>query len=260
MGGASGTDSPWRACGEWPMLVACSRGQPVPIKVVAYLQQGVMSGVIDSPEHLRDLLESSDRLTLTESKWAPFDGGLPTTSSAATIVIEDVAVAAGDEDLPGPVHAAFHPIRLEAGPYLIRGEMATLPGFDPGRALTRPTGTFVLLSDVKVSLLADANAGTASHDRALVNRYSVDRVDADLMLGFFFPGAKIEMPPPAPAPAAGAGTAAPPAATLPAATPPAAAAPPPAEPPAAAAPPPAEPPAAAAPPSSPSPAPATPQA
>jgi hypothetical protein len=115
-------------------------------------------------------------------------------------------VAAGDEELPGPVHAAFHAIRLEAGPYLIRGEMATLPGFDPGRALTRPTGTFVLLSDVKVSLLADANAGTASHDRALVNRYSVDRVDSDLMLGFFFPGAHIEMPAPAPSLHAGGDT------------------------------------------------------
>jgi hypothetical protein len=53
-------------------------------------------------------------------------------------------------------------------------------------------------------LLADSNAGTASHDRALVNRYSVDRVDSDLMLGFFFPGAQIEMPAPPPVFAAGA--------------------------------------------------------
>lgn len=178
----------------------------MPIKVVAYLPEGVLSGAIDSPEHLRDLLESSERLQVTDSKWAPFDGTLPSAAGERTIVVEDVAVAAGDEELPGPVHAAFHPIRLEAGPYLIRGEMATLPGFDPGRALTRPTGTFVLLSDVKVSLLADANAGTASHDRALVNRYSVDRVDSDLMLGFFFPGAKIEMPVPPPVFAAGADT------------------------------------------------------
>ena len=37
-----------------------------------------------------------------------------------------------------------------------------------------------------------------------MNRYSVDRVDSDLMLGFFFPGAKIEMPAPPPVFAAGA--------------------------------------------------------
>ena len=190
------------------------------IKVVAYLQEGVLGGVIDSPEHLRDLLESSERLQVTESTWTPLDGGLPTSPGEATIVMDDLAVAAGDEELPGPVHAAFHPIRLEAGPYLIRGDMATLPGFDPGRALTRPTGTFVLLSDVKVSLLADANAGTATHERAFVNRYSVDRVDADLMLGFFFPGAHMEMPEPSPAPAAGVAAAeAPPAPAAPDAQP-----------------------------------------
>jgi hypothetical protein len=198
-------------------------GTAVPIKVVAYLQEGVLGGVIDSPEHLRDLLGSSERIQVAESTWTPLDGGLPTTPGEATIVIDDLVVAAGDEALPGPVHAAFHPIRLEAGPYLIRGDLATLPGFDPGRALTRPTGTFVLLSDVKVSLLADSNAGTATHDRALINRYSVDRVDADLMLGFFFPGAQIEMPQPPPhlaagVPAAGA-TDAPPAPSAPASTP-----------------------------------------
>ena len=195
-------------------------GTAVSIKVVAYLQEGVLGGVIDSPEHLRDLLETSERLQVTESTWTPLDGGLPTSPGEATIVMDDLAVAAGDEELPGPVHAAFHPIRLEAGPYLIRGDMATLPGFDPGRALTRPTGTFVLLSDVKVSLLADANAGTATHERAFVNRYSVDRVDADLMLGFFFPGAHMEMPEPSPAPAAGVAAAeAPPAPAAPDAQP-----------------------------------------
>jgi hypothetical protein len=181
-------------------------GTAMPIKIVAYLQEGVLNGAIDSPEHLRDLLEGSERLQVTESTWAPFDGTLPSTPGESTIIIDDLVVASGNEDLPGPVHAAFHPIRIEAGPYLVRGDMATLPGFDPGRALTRPTGTFVLLSDVKISLLADANAGTASHDRALVNRYSVDRVDSDLMLGFFFPGAHIEMPEPTPALHAGGDT------------------------------------------------------
>lgn len=172
------------------------------IKIVAYLTEGVLGGVIEAPEHLRDLLETSERLQVTESTWTPLGGGLPTTPGESTIVIDDLALAAGDEEIAGPVHAAFHPIRLEAGPYLIRGDLATLPGFDPGRALTRPTGTFVLLNDVKVSLLADSNAGTAIHDRALVNRYSVDRVDADLMLGFFFPGAQMEMPAPPAVPAA----------------------------------------------------------
>jgi hypothetical protein len=183
-------------------------GQPVSIQVVAYLQEGVLSGVIDSPEHLRDLLESSDRLQVADSTWTPLDGSAPSKSGEATIIMDDLVVAAGDEELPGPVHAALHSIRLEAGPYVIEGDLATLPGFDPGRALTRPTGTFVLLSDVRITLLASPDAGAATHPRVLVNRYSVDRVDADLMLGFFFPGAHVEMPPPAGVPGAAADTAA----------------------------------------------------
>ncbi len=44
-----------------------------------------------------------------------------------------------------PVHPAWHDVILRAGPYLITGQMPTMPGFDPARALARPTGTFVLL-------------------------------------------------------------------------------------------------------------------
>jgi hypothetical protein len=36
-----------------------------------------------------------------------------------------------------------------------------------------------------------ADAGAVQHEQGLVNRYTVDAVEADLMLGFFFPGARI---------------------------------------------------------------------
>jgi hypothetical protein len=67
--------------------------------------------------------------------------------------------------------------------------MPTMPGFDPGRALARPTGEFVLLRDARIRLLDRDDAGEATAAELLVNRYAVDRVEADLMLGFFFPGA-----------------------------------------------------------------------
>jgi hypothetical protein len=57
-----------------------------------------------------------------------------------------------------------------------------MPGFDPGRALARPTGEFVQLRDVTISLLAEDGTGLP-RPMALVNRYVVDRVEADLMLG-----------------------------------------------------------------------------
>ena len=89
----------------------------------------------------------------------------------------------------GPVHAQWHSIELDTGPYLVQGEMPTMPGFDPGRALARPTGEFVFLRDARIRLIGRDDAGEASAARLLVNRYTVDRVAADLMLGFFFPGA-----------------------------------------------------------------------
>jgi hypothetical protein len=86
----------------------------------------------------------------------------------------------------------WHIVRLEAGIYRIDGELPTMPGFDPGRALMRPSGEFVLLREVRVELIDRPDVGTVSVPHAFVNRYTVERVEADLMLGFFFPGAEVD--------------------------------------------------------------------
>lgn len=165
----------------------------MPIRVEAYTLGGIVTGVITRPGNLRDLLEGSAELAVEQASAAPFEG--PSVAAADhQIPMDDLVVAVGDEEYAGPIHAAWHPIRLEAGPWVIDGELPTLPGFDPGRALTRPTGTFVLLRDVRITLLNQPDAGENAHESALVNRYTVDRVDADLMLGFFFPGAHIAAP------------------------------------------------------------------
>jgi hypothetical protein len=165
----------------------------MPIRVEAYTLGGIVTGVITRPGHLRDILEGATELAIEEASSAPLDGSTPGTGEQQ-IAIDDLVVAVSDQEHPAPVHAAWHPIRLEAGPWLVQGDLPTLPGFDPGRALTRPTGTFVLLRDVRISLLSQPDAGENAHDSVLVNRYSVDRVDADLMLGFFFPGAHMAAP------------------------------------------------------------------
>jgi hypothetical protein len=67
-----------------------------------------------------------------------------------------------------------------------------MPGFDPGRALTRPSGVFLLLRDIRLSVRSNPDAGVSQGDHALVNRYGVDRIRADLNLGFFFPGAVVD--------------------------------------------------------------------
>jgi hypothetical protein len=172
------------------------------IRVEAYTMGGIVTGVVARPGHLREILEGSTELDVTEASSAPLDGE-PTQAPEQQIPVDDVVVAVGDEQNPAPVHSAWHPIRLESGPWLVEGDLPTLPGFDPDRALTRPTGTFVLLRDVRISLLNHPELGENAHDSVLVNRYSVDRVDSDLMLGFFFPGAHTARPvaPAVPAPA-----------------------------------------------------------
>ena len=166
----------------------------MPIAVDAYTMGGVASGVSPRAGHLRETIEQEGRLVLEQVQWRPLDGSAPQRLREVAIPIDDILIAVAGEDDTLPVHAQWHAIRLELGPYVVEGEMPTMPGFDPGRALTRPTGEFVLLRDVRLGqrlagVAAQAERPIGTH--ALINRYVVESVAADLMLGFFFPGAKM---------------------------------------------------------------------
>jgi hypothetical protein len=182
----------------------------MPITVDAYMVGGVASGVLSRAGHLREILEQEGQLTLERVQWRPLDGP-PQPARDAIIAIDDILIAVTQDDDAIPVHAQWHAIRLELGPYVVEGEMPTMPGFDPGRALTRPSGEFVLLRDVRLGRrMANeaAPANTLIGHHALINRYVVETVAADLMLGFFFPGAAMitsEPDPPA-TPALGGAT------------------------------------------------------
>jgi hypothetical protein len=165
----------------------------MPILVDAYTMGGVARGVLSRPGHLREVIEQEGRLELERVQWRPFDGD-PQQTASVSIPIDDVLIAVADDENTVPVHAQWHSIRLELGPYVVEGEMPTMPGFDPGRALTRPTGEFVLLRDVRLgrrSADESASADVSIGHEALINRYVVEAVSADLMLGFFFPGAQM---------------------------------------------------------------------
>jgi hypothetical protein len=161
------------------------------LRVELYTADRVAMGVLAGVHRFKDHLEASATLIVQRTTVLSLAGGSETIDEVR-LEPDDVIIAVAAEASHGPVHAAWHPIYLEAGPYAIDGELATMPGFDPGRALTRPSGEFVVLRDVRVGLLAQPDAGVAAHEEALINRYAVDKVDADLMLGFFFPGAHIE--------------------------------------------------------------------
>jgi hypothetical protein len=164
------------------------------LRVQLYTIEGVASGVIAGVSRFKEHLESNESIVVHGTRWQSLDGSSESPGQVA-ILADDVLIAVAGEESHGPVHATWHPIRLEAGPYAIAGELATLPGFDPGRAITRPSGAFVVLRDVRVSLLARPDVGQVTHDEALINRYDVEAVEADLMLGFFFPGAHVEPTP-----------------------------------------------------------------
>ena len=164
----------------------------MPIRVDAYTTWGMASGLVGRPGKLREILEISGELPIERAAWQPIDDKTPQAAGSVTIPSDDVLVAVGDDDPGIPVHATWHHIQLDTGPYTVEGDLSTMPGFDPGRALTRPTGSFVLLRDVRLSIRDRPEAGVSAGRHALINRYGVDRIQADLMLGFFLPGAVIE--------------------------------------------------------------------
>ena len=163
----------------------------MPIRVEVYGTTGVAVGVVARAGRLRDVLESGLELLIERAAWHPLDGSPAQPQGEMTVAGDDILLAVSDAVEDGPVHAQWHDIRLDVGPYRVTGQMPTMPGFDPGRALARPTGEFVLLRDVRIALGADPDGPAVGGASAFVNRYVVDRVAGDLMLGFFFPGAEM---------------------------------------------------------------------
>jgi hypothetical protein len=164
----------------------------MPIRVDAYTNNGMAAGWLMAAAHLREALESGGPLELNRVTWQAIDDLAPSELGSIALEPDDLIVVVGDDESIIPVHAVWHAVRLEAGAYRIDGELPTMPGFDPGRALTRPTGEFVLLRDVRIELIDRPDVGAVSVPHGFVNRYTVERVDADLMLGFFFPGAEVD--------------------------------------------------------------------
>ncbi len=162
----------------------------MPIRVEIYTAGGIAVGVVARATHLRDALEAGGSVRIEDATWHPIDESPAGQSAELILPPDDIHVATAEEAEDLPVHAQWHDIVLDVGPYRVLGQLATMPGFDPGRALARPTGEFVQLRDVTISLIAEEGTGLP-RPMALVNRYVVDRVEADLMLGFFFPGAEM---------------------------------------------------------------------
>ena len=125
------------------------------IRVDAYTSGGMASGSLARPGcAARRPRGRRRRCRLDGAAWQGLDDAAARPAGSLAIPSDDVLIAVADDDPGIPVHAAWHHIHLESGPYTVEGELATLPGFDPGRALTRPSGEFLLLRDIRLSVRA----------------------------------------------------------------------------------------------------------
>ena len=163
-------------------------------QVEIFTPTGVVSGSTTRATVTSDTRGAPSPLPVDASRWYPLDGSAPQRRGNVTVGTDEILVVILAPP-PFTVHAGWYPIELEIGPYRIVGRLPTSPGFDPARALARPTGAFVALRDVTISLPGRSDAGVAERSYAHVNRYAVERVASTLMLGFFFPGAVLEQLP-----------------------------------------------------------------
>lgn len=159
------------------------------LRFEAYTAEGSVSGTVGTDDRLGDVLERDPTITAQRAEVVAIHGSAYETPRIA-LATDDLLAVVAPPSVGVPVHATWHDVTIFAGPYRIDGLLPTMPGFDPGRALARPTGSFLLLGKARVALAAEPTAGSAEHELLWVNRYTVDRVEADLDLGFFFPGAR----------------------------------------------------------------------
>ena len=162
-------------------------------EVEVYTPTGVIAGVMPRVPLSNEGHELESPLRLQDARWYPLDAGKPTHRDEILVPPDDTLIIVTDEqDLM--VHMNWYAVTLEVGPYRVSASIATLPGFDPDRALARPGGTFVNLRDATIELIGRPDVESAERLHVHVNRYAVESYSCSLMLGFHFPGARFVTP------------------------------------------------------------------
>ena len=159
-------------------------------EVEVFTPAGVLAGSTEGVPLTNDGPDLSRPISIERGRWYPIDGSRAAHREAVLVSPDDILVlVTGVPELK--IHMAWYSVALDVGPYRVSGRLATHPGFDPAKAIARPSGTFVALSDVTIELTTNGSAASAARPYVHVNRYAVDRVTSSLMLGHFFPGARL---------------------------------------------------------------------
>jgi hypothetical protein len=168
--------------------------------IEAFLADVYVSGTYDgTPAELHGLLDGGSPVELTEVAVIPIvelTAGTPEHAPTGSIAADEILLAAVPHDPDAPhIHRVYYTVDLAVGPYEVTGEMAMLPGFDPGRALTRPASDFIDLHEVEVRIATPSGTVEQSYEHLVVNRFAVEHVDCEIDMTFWFPGATQQLPP-----------------------------------------------------------------
>jgi hypothetical protein len=158
----------------------------------AYTNEGILRGELPEAARLGEILENEPEIALHHVQWQPHRGQGVEQRPDSAVSTDDLLLVIAPPETVTPGHSAWNRVTLVMPPYFVEAELPTLPGFDPGRALARPSGQFVLMGHIRVAELSSDNAAREEHAFAWVNRYAVEHIDSELELPFFFPGATQE--------------------------------------------------------------------
>jgi hypothetical protein len=157
-------------------------------EVEIYTPSGVIAGVTARVPLETDGPDLETPLAIGDARWYPVDGSSPSQRGDVRLEPDEILLVVTDEP-DVTVHMNWFAISLDVGPYRVSGSIATMPGFDPERAIARPGTSYVPLKDVTIELADRPDVAPAKRAHVHVNRYAVERCASSIMLGFFFPGA-----------------------------------------------------------------------
>jgi len=121
------------------------------------------------------------------------EAGTTERAPTGSIGSDDIMIVALPRDPDAPqIHKVHYPVTLTIGPYTVSGELTLFPGFDPARAITRPTSDFIDIHDATVRIATANGEMEQPYEEVAVNRFAVERIVAEIDMTFWFPGAEQE--------------------------------------------------------------------
>ena len=152
----------WRT--PWHVRTPYRGASAMAIAFDGYTAAGRLEGRVVADPRLADLLATFTSVIIEAPTFAPIAGSLAESASYVapgtpwtSVEVDDLFVVAAVPETVIPFHAAWHKVALEMRPYVLEGELPSLPGFDPERALARPRGAFVLLARVRIGVRPQRN-------------------------------------------------------------------------------------------------------